>query len=105
MNYFPLIAAEADVVVVNIAVAAFYLLNEAALGVVGVAHERPITDVIGKRGKEKAVLAVGAEHLAELAEVTAKQGIGLLSGEWKTEMFTGLDAVAIAGIGIIMGLV
>ena len=40
----------------NIAVAAFYLLNEAALGVVGVAHERPITDVIGKGGKEKAVL-------------------------------------------------
>ena len=88
----------------DIAVAAFYLLNEAALGVVGVAHERPITDVIGKRSKEKAVLAVGAEHLAELAEVTAKQGIGLLSGEWKTEMFTGLDAVAIADIGIILGL-
>ena len=97
--------AKADVVVVNIAVAAFYLLNEAALGMVGVTHERAITDVIGKGGKEKAVLAVGAEHLAELAEVTAKQGIGLLSGEWKTEMFTGLDAVAIADIGIILGLV
>ena len=89
----------------DIAVAAFYLLNEAALGVVGVAHERPITDVIGKGGKEKAVLAVGAEHLAELAEVIAKQCIGLLSGEWKTEMFTGLDAVAISDIGIILGLV
>ena len=101
----PLIAAEADVVVVDIAVAAFYLLNEAALWMVGVAHEGTITDVIGKRGKEKAVLAVGTEHLAELAEVTAKQGIGLLSGEWKTEMFTGLDAVAIADIGIILGLV
>ena len=37
----------------DIAVAAFYLLNEAALGVVGVAHERPITDVIGKGGKQK----------------------------------------------------
>ena len=37
----------------DIAVAAFYLLNEAALGVVGVTHERPITDVIGKGGKEK----------------------------------------------------
>ena len=89
----------------NIAVAVFYLLNEAALGVVGVPHERPIADAIGKGGKEKAVLAVGAEHLAELAEVTAKQGIGLLSGEWKTEMFTGLDAVAVADIGIILGLV
>lgn len=42
----------------NISVTAFYLLNEAALGVVGVAHERPITHVIGKGGKEKAVLAV-----------------------------------------------
>lgn len=89
----------------DIAVAAFYLLNEAALGVIGIAHERAITHVIGKGGKEKAVLAVGAEHLAEFAEVTAKQGIGLLSGEWKTEMFSGLDAVAIADIGIILGLV
>ena len=97
--------AKADVVVVNIAVAAFYLLNEAALGMVGVTHEGAITDIIGKGGKEKAVLAVGTEHLAELAEVTAKQGIGLLSCEWKTEMFTGLDAVAIADIGIILGLV
>ena len=89
----------------DIAVTTFYLLNEAALGVIGIAHERAITHVIGKGGKEKAVLAVGAEHLAEFAEVTAKQGIGLLSGEWKTEMFTGLDAVAIADIGIILGLV
>lgn len=89
----------------DIAVAAFYLLNETDLGVVGVAHEGAITDVIGKGGKEKAILAVGAEHFAELAEVTAKQGIGLLSGEWKTEMFTGLDAVAIADIGIILGMV
>lgn len=97
--------AEADVVVVDIAVAAFYLLNEAALGVVGVTHERPITDVIGKGGKEKAVLAVGTEHFAELAEVIAKQCIGLLTGERKTEMFTGLDAVAISDIGIILGLV
>ena len=89
----------------DIAVAAFYLLNEAALWMVGVAHERPITDVIGKGGKKKAVLAVGAEHLAELAEVTAKQGIGLLSGEWQTEMFARLDAVAISDIGIILGMV
>lgn len=89
----------------DIAVSAFYLLNEAALGMVGVAHERAITDVIGKGGKEKAVLAVGTEHLAELAEVMAKQGIGLLSGKWKTKMFTGLDAVAITDIGIILGLV
>ena len=89
----------------DIAVAAFYLLNEAALGVIGIAHERAITHVIGKDGKEKAVLAVGAEHLAEFAEVTAKQGIGLLSGEWKTEMFSGLDAVAISDIGIIPGMV
>ena len=89
----------------DIAVAAFYLLNEAALGVVGVAHERAITDVIGKGGKEKAVFAVGAEHLAELAEVTAEQDIGLLSGEWKTEMFAGLDAVTISDIGIILGMV
>ena len=89
----------------DISVTAFYLLNEAALGVVGVPHEGTITDIIGKGGKEKAVLAVETEHLAELAEVIAKQCIGLLSGEWQTEMFTGLDAVAIADIGIILGLV
>ena len=89
----------------DIAVAAFYILNEAALWMVGVAHERPITHVIGKGGKEKAVLAVGTEHLAELAEVTAKQGIGLLSGDRKTEMFAGLDAVTISDIGIILGMV
>ena len=89
----------------DIAVSAFYVLNEAALWVAGVPHERPITDVIGKGGKEKAVFAVGAEHLAELAEVTAEQDIGLLSGEWKTEMFTGLDAVAISDIRIILGMV
>ena len=29
----------------------------------------------------------------------------MLSGEWKTEMFTGLDAVAIADIRIILGMV
>ena len=89
----------------DIAVSAFYLLNETAFRVVGVPHEGAITDVIGKGGKEKAVFAVGTEHFAELVEVTAKQGIGLLSGEWKTEMFTGLDAVAIADIRIILGMV
>ena len=89
----------------NISVAAFYLLNETAFRVVGVPHEGTITDIIGKGGKEKAVFAVGAEHLAELAEVTAEQDIGLLSGEWKTEMFTGLDAVAISDIGMIPGMV
>ena len=89
----------------DIAVAAFYLLNETAFRVVGVPHEGTITDIIGKGGKEKAVFAVGTEHFAELVEVTAKQGIGLLSGEWKTEMFTGLDAVAKADIRIILGMV
>ena len=43
----------------DIAVAAFYLLNEAALGVVGVAHERPITDVIGKGGMDKTARSNG----------------------------------------------
>ena len=104
-NYFPLITTKADVVVMDIAVAAFYVLNEAALWVAGVPHEGAITDVIGKGGKEKAVFAVGTEHFAELVEVTAKQGIGLLSGEWKTEMFSGLDAVTISDIGIIPGMV
>ena len=42
----------------DIAVSAFYVLNEAALWVAGVPHERPITDVIGKGGKEKAVLVL-----------------------------------------------
>lgn len=89
----------------DISVTAFYLLNETALGVVGVPHKDAITDVIGKGGKEKAVLAVGTEHPAELAEITTKQGIGLLSGKWKTEMFARLDAVAVTYIRIILSLV
>ena len=40
------------------AVSAFYVLNEAALWVDGVPHEGAITDVIGKGGKEKAVLVL-----------------------------------------------
>ena len=43
----------------DIAVTTFYLLNEAALGVVGVAHERPITHVIGKGGKDKTARSNG----------------------------------------------
>lgn len=89
----------------DIAAASLYLLNEGTLGMLRIPHEGTITDVIGKGGKEKAVLAVGAEHLAVLAEGTAKKSIGLLVCEGKTEMFTRLDAIAIADIGIILGLV
>ena len=42
----------------DIAVSAFYVLNEAALWVDGVPHEGAITDVIGKGGKEKAVFVL-----------------------------------------------
>ena len=43
----------------DIAVSAFYVLNEAALWVAGVPHERPITDVIGKGGKDKTARSNG----------------------------------------------
>ena len=99
------VPTKTDIILINILVASLYFLDELALGTMGIAHERPITHIVGESGKEKAVFAVGAEQFAELAEVPAEQGIGLLSGEWKTEMFTGLDAVAISDIGIILGLV
>ena len=104
-HHLPLVPAKTDIILINIPIASLYLLDKLALGTLGIAHERPISHIVGKSGKEKGVLAISLKHLAEFAEVTAKQGIGLLSGEWKTEMFTGLDAVAIADIGIILGLV
>ena len=58
--------------------ASLNLLDELTFGSVGIAHERPISHIIGKSGKEKGVLAISLKHLAELAEVTAKQRIRLL---------------------------
>ena len=56
-------------------------------------------------GKKEAVLAVGAEHGTKFAEVAAEQGIGLLACEWQAEVFARLYAMAIANIGIVLGLV
>lgn len=42
-----LIVTEADVVEVDVAVASLYLLNKAAFGAVGVAHERALAYVVG----------------------------------------------------------
>lgn len=100
-----LIVTEPNVIIVDVAVATLYLLNKAAFGAVGVAHERAIAYVVGEGGEKEAVLAVGAEHRTKLAEVAAEQGIGLLAREWQAEVFAGLYAMAIANIGIVLGLV
>lgn len=71
-NHLTLVSAKTDVILINILVASLNLLDEQALGSVGIAHERPITHIIGKSGKEKGVLAITLKHLAELAEVTTK---------------------------------
>ena len=77
-NHLTLIPAKTDVILINILVASLNLLDELTFGSVGIAHERPISHIIGKSGKEKGVLAISLKHLAELAEVTAKQRIRLL---------------------------
>ena len=77
-NHLTLIPAKTDVILINILVTSLNLLDEQALGSVGIAHERPISHIVGKSCKEKGVLAISLKHLAEFAEVTAKQRIRLL---------------------------
>ena len=77
-HHLPIVPAKTDVILINIPVASLNLLDELTFGSVGIAHERPISHIIGKSGKEKGVLAISLKHLAEFAEVTAKQRIRLL---------------------------
>ena len=78
-HHLPLVPAKTDVILINILVASLYLLDKLALGTLGIAHERPITHIVSESGKEKGVLSIALKHLAEFAEVTAKQRICLLA--------------------------
>lgn len=83
------------------AVAAFYLLQEAAFLVFATAEDAVGADVVGEGGKQEAVLAVGAEESKEFAQVGAEKRVGFMACEVSGDMVLGLDAVAIAHVGIV----
>ena len=103
-HHLPLVPAKTDVILINILVASLYLLDELALGTLGIAHECAIPHVVGKGGKQEGVLAIALKHLAEFAEVSAKQPVGLLACERTAIMLSWLDAMAIAYVWIVLGL-
>ena len=78
-HHLSIVPTKTDIILINILVASLYLLDKLALGTLGIAHERPITHIVSESGKEKGVLAISLKHLAEFAEVTAKQPVGLLA--------------------------
>ena len=78
-HHLSIVPTKTDIILINILVASLYLLDKLALGTLGIAHERPITHIVSESGKEKGVLAIALKHLAEFAEVTAKQRIRLLA--------------------------
>ena len=78
-HHLSIVPTKTDIILINIPIASLDLLDELALGTMGIAHERPITHIVSECGKEKGVLAISLKHLAEFAEVTAKQPVGLLA--------------------------
>ena len=78
-HHLPLVPAKTDIILINSPIASRDLLDELALGTLGIAHECAIPHVVGKGGKQEGVLAIALKHLAEFAEVTAKQRIRLLA--------------------------
>ena len=78
-HHLPLVPAKTNVILINIPIASLDLLDELALGTMRIAHECAITHIVSESGKEKGVLAIALKHLAEFAEVTAKQPVGLLA--------------------------
>ena len=72
-NYLAFPSAEVEIVGLEVAVAGFYLVEQAALGAFLVAEDFVWTDIIGKDGEEKTVPAVFAEEVAEAVEVCAQK--------------------------------
>ena len=103
-HHLSIVPTKTDIILINILFASLYLLDKLALGTLGIAHERPITHIVSESGKEKGVLAIALKHLAEFAEVTAKQPVGLLAREGTAIMLSWLDAMAIAYVWIVLGL-
>ena len=103
-HHLSIVPTKTDIILINILFASLYLLDKLALGTLGIAHERPITHIVSESGKEKGVLAIALKHLAEFAEVTAKQPVGLLACERTAIMLSWLDAMSIAYVWIVLGL-
>ena len=78
-HHLSIVPTKTDIILINIPIASLDLLDELALGTLGIAHECAIPHVVGKGGKQEGVLAIALKHLAEFAEVTAKQRIRLLA--------------------------
>ena len=103
-HHLSIVPTKTDIILINILFASLYLLDKLALGTLGIAHERPITHIVSESSKEKGVLAIALKHLAEFAEVSAKQPVGLLACERTAIMLSWLDAMAIAYVWIVLGL-
>ena len=103
-HHLSIVPTKTDIILINILFASLYLLDKLALGTLGIAHECAITHIVGKGGKQEGVLAIALKHLAEFAEVSAKQPVGLLACERTAIMLSWLDAMAIAYVWIVLGL-
>ena len=103
-HHLPIVPTKTDIILINILVASLYLLDELALGTLGIAHECAITHIVSESGKQEGVLAIALKHLAEFAKVTAKQPVGLLAREGTAIMLSWLDAMAIAYVWIVLSL-
>ena len=102
-HHLSIVPTKTDIILINILFASLYLLDKLALGTLGIAHERPITHIVSESGKEKGVLAIALKHLAEFAEVSAKQPVGLLAREGTAIMLSWLDAMGITYVWIVLG--
>ena len=103
-HHLSIVPTKTDIILINILFASLYLLDKLALGTLGIAHECAIPHVVGKGGKQEGVLAIALKHLAEFAEVSAKQPVGLLACERTAIMLSWLDAMAITYVWIVLGL-
>ena len=95
-------SAKVEVVGLEVAVAGFYLLEQAALGSFLVAKNLVGTDIVSKDGKEKAVPTVFAEEIAESVEVCAEKRVGLYCREITGKMFGGENVVSPTDIRVVL---
>ena len=101
-NYLAFPTAEVEVVGLEVAVAGFYLLEQAALGMFLVAEDFVGTDIVGKDGEEKTVPAVFAEKVAEAVEVCAQKRVGLYCREVTGKMFGGENVMTPTDIRVVL---
>lgn len=62
---FSLVVAESDILPIDVPVARLQLSDQRAFGYLPVSQQTVWTDIVGKRGKEQAILPELPEHCAE----------------------------------------